>query len=111
MPAARSATRTRSASARRAQSTPISESFIWSSGSDLTPIVAFLLGVTDIAVPWATLILSTVLYVVIPLAAGVATRSVLMARGAEAAVAGFTARIKPASMIGLLLTVVLLFGF
>jgi ACR3 family arsenite transporter len=75
------------------------------------PIVAFLLGVTDTAVPWETLILSTVLYVVIPLVAGVLTRRALMARGGEAAVAAFTARIKPASMMGLLLTVVLLFGF
>jgi arsenite transporter len=75
------------------------------------PIVAFLLGVTEIAVPWQTLILSTVLYVVIPLLAGVVTRFVLIRQGGEAAVAGFTARIKPASMLGLLLTVVLLFGF
>lgn len=75
------------------------------------PIVAFLLGVTDIAVPWETLILSTVLYVVIPLLAGVVTRSVLVRRGGEDAVAAFSARIKPASMLGLLLTVVLLFGF
>lgn len=75
------------------------------------PIVAFLLGVTDIAVPWETLILSTVLYVVIPLVAGVLTRRALIRQGGEPAVAGFTARIKPASMMGLLLTVVLLFGF
>jgi arsenite transporter len=75
------------------------------------PIVAFLLGVTEIAVPWQTLILSTVLYVVIPLLAGVVTRFALIRQGGEAAVAGFTARIKPASMLGLLLTVVLLFGF
>lgn len=75
------------------------------------PIVAFLLGVTDIAVPWETLILSTVLYVVIPLVAGVLTRSTLIRQGGEAAVAGFMARIKPASIMGLLLTVVLLFGF
>ncbi len=75
------------------------------------PIVAFLLGVTDIAVPWETLILSTVLYVVIPLVAGVLTRSALMRQGGEAAVTAFTARIKPASVMGLLLTVVLLFGF
>jgi len=75
------------------------------------PIVAFLLSVTDIAVPWETLILSTLLYVVIPLAAGVITRSALLARGGAAAVAAFTARIKPASMLGLLATVVLLFGF
>jgi len=75
------------------------------------PIVAFLLGVTDIAVPWETLILSTVLYVVIPLALGAITRSRLVARGGGAAVSAFTARIKPASVLGLLLTVVLLFGF
>jgi len=75
------------------------------------PIVAFLLGVTDIAVPWETLILSVVLYIVIPLIAGALTRGVLMAQGGEAAVTAFTARIKPASTLGLLLTVVLLFGF
>jgi len=75
------------------------------------PIVAFLLGITDLAVPWETLILSVVLYIVIPLIAGALTRGVLMAQGGEAAVTTFTARIKPASMLGLLLTVVLLFGF
>lgn len=75
------------------------------------PIVAFLLGVTDIAVPWETLLLSVVLYVVIPLVAGVLTRRALVARGGAAAVAAFTARIKPASVLGLLATVVLLFGF
>ncbi len=75
------------------------------------PIVAFLLGVTDISVPWETLILSVVLYIVIPLIAGALTRRALIARGGEDAVAAFTARIKPASVIGLLLTVVLLFGF
>ena len=75
------------------------------------PIVAVLLGVTDIAVPWETLVLSVVLYVVLPLVAGVATRSWLMRREGESAVARFTAQIKPASIVGLLLTVVLLFGF
>ncbi|MFN3846876.1 MAG: ACR3 family arsenite efflux transporter [Paracoccaceae bacterium] len=80
------------------------------------PIVALLLGVTDIVVPWVTLILSVGLYIVIPLAAGIVTR-VLMTRGAanpaaaEAAVGAFTARVKPFSVIGLLATVVLLFGF
>ena len=59
------------------------------------PIVAVLLGVTDIAVPWETLVLSVVLYVVLPLVAGVATRSWLMRReGGESAVARFTAQIK-----------------
>tara|TARA_R110000822_G_scaffold23049_1_gene71485 strand:- start:1575 stop:2597 length:1023 start_codon:yes stop_codon:yes gene_type:complete len=75
------------------------------------PLVAFLLGVTDIAVPWETLILSVALYVVIPLIAGMATRRMMMARGGEAAVTGFMDRIKPASVAGLLATVVLLFGF
>ena len=75
------------------------------------PIVAFLLGVTDIAVPWETLILSVVLYVVVPLIAGVVTRSLLVRRGGQAAVDGFMARVKPASVAGLLVTVILLFGF
>ncbi|MDF3608262.1 ACR3 family arsenite efflux transporter [Paracoccus sp. DMF-8] len=73
------------------------------------PIVAFLLGVTDISVPWETLILSVVLYIVIPLIAGALTRRALIARGQS--VEAFTARIKPASVLGLLLTVILLFGF
>ena len=64
-----------------------------------------------LAVPWETLILSVALYVVIPLIAGMVTRRVLMARGGEAAVTGFMERIKPASVVGLLATVVLLFGF
>jgi arsenite transporter len=75
------------------------------------PIVAFLLGVTDITVPWETLILSVVLYIVIPLIAGALTRRTLIAKGGEPAVTAFTARIKPASVVGLLVTVVLLFGF
>ena len=77
------------------------------------PIVALLLGVTDIAVPWATLLLSVLLYVVVPLAAGAAVRSRLLGRrgGDGRAVADFTGRIKPASIIGLLATVLLLFGF
>ncbi len=80
------------------------------------PIVALLLGVTDITVPWETLLLSVVLYVVIPLAAGVVTRMLMTRHAAgpaqaEAAVGAFTARIKPLSILGLLATVVLLFGF
>lgn len=72
------------------------------------PIAAFLLGVTDVAVPWETLLLSTALYVVLPLLAGVLTRRVL---GNGAALARFVARLKPWSIVGLLATVVLLFGF
>jgi ACR3 family arsenite transporter len=76
------------------------------------PIVALLLGVTDIPVPWMTLILSVLLYVVVPLAAGLLTRRLLLgADGGTARLDAFTARLKPASMAGLLATVVLLFGF
>jgi ACR3 family arsenite transporter len=75
------------------------------------PIVALLLGVTDIAVPWETLLLSVVLYIVVPLAAGLITRSRLLRQGGEAAVARFTGQVKPFSVLGLLATVVLLFGF
>ena len=75
------------------------------------PLVAFLLGVTDIAVPWQTLLISVGLYVVIPLLAGLATRQALIRRGGTPAVTAFTDRIKPFSIAGLLATVVLLFGF
>lgn len=75
------------------------------------PIVAFLLGVTNITVPWETLILSVALFIVIPLIAGAITRQRLMTQGGDAAVSAFTASIKPASVVGLLFTVVLLFGF
>ena len=75
------------------------------------PIVALLLGVAEISVPWETLLLSVGLYVVIPLIAGIIARHVLIAKGGLAAVDTFMARIKPASVIGLLATVVLLFGF
>lgn len=74
------------------------------------PIAAFLLGVTNITVPWETLVLSTVLYVVLPLAAGMATRHALQRRPGDA-VADFVARLKPWSIVGLIATVVLLFGF
>jgi arsenite transporter len=80
------------------------------------PIVALLLGVTDISVPWETLLLSVGLYVVIPLFAGYVTRRQLVgharqSEGGEVAVARFVSRVKPFSVIGLLATVVLLFGF
>ena len=74
------------------------------------PIAAFLLGVTDLTVPWETLLLATVLYVVLPLLAGLATRQ-LLARRSEHAVGDFVARLKPWSVAGLIATVVLLFGF
>jgi ACR3 family arsenite transporter len=75
------------------------------------PIVALLLGVTDITVPWQTLILSVGLYVVIPLVAGVLTRALLLRRGGASALESFLSHVKPFSVLGLLATVVLLFGF
>lgn len=80
------------------------------------PIVALLLGVTDIAVPWVTLLLSVGLYILIPLSAGALTRHWLVGHAdrneeGEAAVARFTATVKPFSVFGLLATVILLFGF
>lgn len=75
------------------------------------PIAAFLLGVTDIVVPWETLLLSVVLYVVIPLAAGYMTRKMLEGSGNDERISRFTAKVKPFSIMGLLATVVLLFGF
>ncbi len=74
------------------------------------PIAAFLLGVTNVTVPWETLVLSTVLYVVLPLIAGMITRSILQKKSSDA-IASFVAGIKPASIIGLISTVVLLFAF
>lgn len=71
------------------------------------PIVAFLLGVTDIVVPWETLVLSVVLFVVLPFLAGFLTRKKL---GSAARIAAFQTRVKPWSVIGLIATVVILFG-
>ena len=71
------------------------------------PIVAFLLGVTDIKVPWETLVLSVVLFVALPLAAGLLTRSRL---GNDARIDAFRDKVKPWSIVGLIATVVILFG-
>ncbi len=73
------------------------------------PIAAFLLGVTDVSVPWQTLLLSTLLYVVLPLLAGLATRSVWLDVG-TAHLQRRVAQLKPWSIVGLVATVVLLFG-
>jgi ACR3 family arsenite transporter len=73
------------------------------------PLAGILLGVTDIQVPWETLVLSTLLYVVVPLLAGMLTRMLLLKRGQDS-LARFMARVKPLSVTGLILTVVILFG-
>ncbi len=77
------------------------------------PIVALLLGVSNIPVPWDTLVISVALYIVVPLVAGIFTRRILTGgkKNNPAAIAGFTAMLKPFSIVGLLATVVLLFGF
>ncbi len=75
------------------------------------PLAAFLLGVTNIVVPWETLLLAVVLYVVIPLVAGYITRKILDASGNHERIASYTGKVKPFSILGLLATVVLLFGF
>jgi arsenite transporter len=75
------------------------------------PIAAFLLGANNIFVPWETLLLSVVLYVIIPLGAGYLTRKILNKKGSELLIRDVTSKIKPFSIFGLLLTVVLLFAF
>lgn len=75
------------------------------------PLTAFLLGVTDIVVPWETLLLAVVLYVLLPLVAGVITRAKLDSDNSHEKLNGFVQQLKPWSIVGLLATVVLLFGF
>ena len=74
------------------------------------PIAGFLLGMTDITVPWNTLLLSVILYVLIPLIAGVFTRKQLEKTPTTNSLNHFLAMMKPWSIVGLLATVVLLFG-
>ncbi len=77
-----------------------------------TPIVAFLLGVTGIAIPWDTLILSVVLFVVIPLAGGIFTRSnVIKNKGEEYFTKKFIPKFNNVTIAGLLVTLVLIFSF
>ena len=75
------------------------------------PLAALLLGVTDVIVPWETLLLSVLLYVLTPLAAGYITRKKLNDAADIASISKFTASVKPFSIMGLLATIVLLFGF
>ena len=76
------------------------------------PIVVFLLGVSSIEVPWDTVILSVVLYIVIPLGAGYLTRqAVIKRRGLEWFSNVFMKRLAPITPIGLIITLVLLFAF
>ena len=74
------------------------------------PLAGFLLGITDIVVPWETLILSVTLYVVVPLLAGAMTRKVLHSPQSPERIESLLAVLKPYSITGLLGTIVLLFG-
>jgi len=77
-----------------------------------TPIVAFLLGIGGVIIPWGTLILSVVLFVVIPLSAGVLTRRVLIARHGEPWFTNeFISKFSGVTITGLLLTLVIIFSF
>lgn len=73
------------------------------------PIAGVLLGVTDISIPWNTLIFSVVLYVVLPLIAGVMTRRYFKDKPEK--LNAWLATLKPFSISGLLLTIILLFAF
>jgi arsenite transporter len=74
------------------------------------PLAAVLLGITDILVPWKTLILSVILYVLIPLVIGIITRKLLIGINKNS-LQRFSRKIEPYSILGLLFTVILLFGF
>ncbi len=74
------------------------------------PLAALLLGITKIYVPWGTLILSIFLYVIIPLLMGYITRQLIFKNKLEK-INIFNTRMKPLTIIGLLFTVIILFGF
>jgi ACR3 family arsenite transporter len=75
------------------------------------PIVGLLLGLSAITVPWDTLVLSVLLYIVIPVIVAQLVRAITLGRGGEAALQALLARLGPVSLLSLLATLVLLFGF
>ncbi|MCG8272681.1 ACR3 family arsenite efflux transporter [Aquamicrobium sp. NLF2-7] len=75
------------------------------------PIVGLLLGLSAITVPWGTLVLSVVLYIVIPVIIAQIIRRRMLANGGQAALDRLLAKLGPASLVALLATLVLLFGF
>lgn len=75
------------------------------------PIVGLLLGVAAITVPWNTLLLSVILYIVIPVIIAQLVRQLVISNGGQAALQGLLARLGPLSLVALLTTLVLLFGF
>lgn len=76
------------------------------------PLVGFLLGITDVTIPYETLVSSVVIFVVIPLVAGIITNKILVGKyGEDWFKTVFLPKLKPVSIIALLLTLVLLFAF
>jgi ACR3 family arsenite transporter len=75
------------------------------------PIVGLLLGLSAITVPWDTLVLSVVLYIVVPVIVAQVVRRRTLARGGQAALQRLLGRLQPVSLVALLATLVLLFGF
>src|SRR5215467_12336967 len=75
------------------------------------PIVALLLGLSSITVPWTTLLLSVVLYIVVPVIAAQLWRRSLLTQGGETMLARTLRGLQPISLLALLATLVLLFGF
>ncbi|ETR79373.1 arsenic transporter [Afipia sp. P52-10] len=75
------------------------------------PIVGLLLGLSAITVPWDTLVLSVALYIVVPVIAAQLLRRRLLATGGDQALKRFLDRLQPLSLVALLATLVLLFGF
>jgi ACR3 family arsenite transporter len=75
------------------------------------PIVGLLLGLSAITVPWSTLVLSVVLYIVVPVIAAQILRRTVLASGGGTALKGLLGRLQPLSLVALLTTLVLLFGF
>ncbi|MFG1320587.1 ACR3 family arsenite efflux transporter [Xanthobacter autotrophicus] len=75
------------------------------------PIVALLLGLSAITVPWGTLVLSVVLYIVVPVIVSELVRRRLLAHGGPQALDRVLAKLGPLSLVALLATLVLLFGF
>ena len=74
------------------------------------PIAAFLLGVNNVHVPWDTLVMSVILYVIVPLILGIITRYKLKGNTNNLSLENFLNKIKPWSVVGLILTVCILFG-
>ncbi|TPG18772.1 arsenical-resistance protein [Sphingomonas koreensis] len=75
------------------------------------PLVALLLGVAAITVPWDTLLISVVLYIVVPVIVAQIIRKTVLTRGGQSALGRLLGRLGPVSLVALLATLVLLFGF